>query len=325
MVYLKNEYDERDGGLLFSIFIGAMLAAVFLLQLILAPFGSFSETEAGTWLAQSFLYIVLLGAIIVYHSVKKINPVKALGLNKKFSIVDIIMSVVLGAGMLFAFLILTFFWSYFLQEIGYKDDGGFPAINNAGTFILSVIVMCVLPAVTEETVFRGAVLKGYSKVFGVAGAVIFSTLFFLLMHMNPMQVVNPILTGVVMAVLVHKTKTVKIGMIAHFTNNFIIVLISYIESFYASAEQSSEIVLDIKTLTPYLIYFAVGVVLLSGAVIYFFMKKRGAKDDSDEAVKINPVGPDAKVSIKQRRKAAILFALFGIIVAVLEIVLRIVL
>lgn len=339
MLYLKDEYDERDGGLLFSVLIGGFIIAALTIQLIVAAVASgrgvTSETVANTgaapWLTQGGLYLILLGVVIFYHRSNKINFVKATGLNKKFSFADVVMSVILGTGMLLTFLIITFLFSYLLQQIGYKSAGGSFEINNAGTFLAAIFIICFLPAVVEETVFRGAVLKGYSKVFSIITSVILSSVFFMLMHMNLAQFMNALLTGIVMGLLVNKTKTIKASMIVHFVNNFVITLITFIQSLSPSEPASELLVLNKESLLSYGLLFAIGLVLFVPALIYFFtkrpyepkeqLKEKTETDFDNNIYSANQTG----IATTTRKKKAIAYAGFGIVIALLFTILNAVL
>jgi membrane protease YdiL (CAAX protease family) len=92
--------------------------------------------------------------------------------------------------------------------------------------ILCVLVICVLPAVFEELIFRGFILNGL-KVFGDRTAILISALLFSLYHMNPSQTLYQFIVGALFAFIAVSAKSIIPTIIAHFLNNFIIVVNYY--------------------------------------------------------------------------------------------------
>ena len=309
MLNLRDRYDEKDAGWLFTVFIGALMIVSLVLNYIIQFIALFSEksfdeifhTPAATWTMQGVLYVFLAFVVFFYHKKNGISLIKANGLDKKLKVLDYIVAVALGVGMLFAFLIFTFLFSYFLQQVGYKDTASYFKVDSVGTFILGIIIIGVLPAVTEEIVFRGAVFKGYSKVFKVIPAVLLSALFFMLMHMNVPQFINALLTGILMAFIVKFTGNVLVTMIMHFINNFTIILLTYIESFNSEQIEDELIVLNSATITPYLIYFGIGCVLLALGIVYFYIKRDKSKIEEEKEAAVTVFEETAPVVIKQHK------------------------
>ena len=284
----KSEYRAMDAGLLFSITITVFVAAQFFLSFIalivseLIP--SFYKSGYFGWMLQISLYVIFIVAIILYHVIARVNVVKANGLNEKFSFVDFIMSAILGVGVLFTFMIFNYLYTLLLDAIGYKSSSGgvFMPINSIVTFLIATIAMCVFPAVTEEIVFRGAILKGYSKNFKFVPVMFISAVCFMLFHMNPPQFFNTLMLGIVYAIVIKKTKDGKITMVMHFANNFVVVFMTFIVSFipedFLGAKTSLLVpsVPDIiQAIVPYVVLFVIGMIISALSLLYFF--KRNSK------------------------------------------------
>ena len=86
-------------------------------------------------------------------------------------------------------------------------------------FLISVLYMAALPAVTEEFVFRGIFYKGLRR-HGAVKAALVSSFFFALMHLNLNQFAYALLIGFVLAAAVEVTGTVTASVIIHFCLNF---------------------------------------------------------------------------------------------------------
>lgn len=129
-----------------------------------------------------------------------------------------------------------------------------------------------MPAICEETLFRGAVLRG-TAYMNVWAAMALNGLMFSLFHQNPAQTVYPFLTGCVFALVALRSGSVFPSVIMHAVNNVAILCISY----FAPQAQ----VYNAATL-------ATGLVLFAAAFAYlaFFDK---SKDPA--AVRFAPAQP----------------------------------
>ena len=81
-----------------------------------------------------------------------------------------------------------------------------------------VITFAVLPAVTEEYIFRGILLHEYQN-YGIATSVILSSLMFAMLHFNLHQLPVYFFCGVVAAYSVYITKSLYASILLHFLNN----------------------------------------------------------------------------------------------------------
>lgn len=93
-------------------------------------------------------------------------------------------------------------------------------------FILTVITVCVIPAIFEELFFRGILLKSLSGSGMIASSII-SGVYFSLFHMNPSQTPYQFIVGVLFGLSAYSSGSVKPTCLAHFLNNFIIVVLNY--------------------------------------------------------------------------------------------------
>lgn len=91
---------------------------------------------------------------------------------------------------------------------------------------LAVLLMAVVPAVVEETVFRGTIYNTYSHRRPLAG-IFLSALVFGLMHMNFNQMPYAIYLGIVMAFMVEASDSIVTSMLMHFTINGTSTVISF--------------------------------------------------------------------------------------------------
>lgn len=99
-------------------------------------------------------------------------------------------------------------------------------IPNVPTLLAAILVIGVSAAVCEEVMFRGLISKGYEKL-GIAGSLILTSVLFGILHRDIQKGVGTILLGGLIGFIVYRTKSIYTGMVAHFTNNTIAVLLTY--------------------------------------------------------------------------------------------------
>ncbi len=84
--------------------------------------------------------------------------------------------------------------------------------------IYTVIAFAIVPAVTEEFIFRGIMLSEYSS-YGVTTAIIMSSAMFSMLHFNLNQFLVYFFCGVVAAYAVYITQSLWAAILLHFVNN----------------------------------------------------------------------------------------------------------
>lgn len=84
--------------------------------------------------------------------------------------------------------------------------------------IYVVIAFAVLPALTEEFVFRGIVFSEYSS-YGTGVAIFMSSLMFSMLHFNPHQFFIYFFSGIISAYVVYVTQSLFAAVLLHFVNN----------------------------------------------------------------------------------------------------------
>lgn len=92
--------------------------------------------------------------------------------------------------------------------------------SSGGELVLSFLTLCVLPAVGEELLFRGA-LQGLMRPCGSPVAVFAPALLFALLHLNLAQGITAFVCGLFLGWLTERTGSVLPGMMLHFINNCI--------------------------------------------------------------------------------------------------------
>lgn len=130
------------------------------------------------------------------------------------------------------------------------------------SFILCVIEIAVVPALSEEFIFRGVIMQPLRK-FGDMYAILISSLLFSLAHGNIYQAPFSFLVGIVIGYAAVATGSMWTGILIHFLNNFSSVVFEYIYETFPSYGNKA--------------YFSFLAVIFVGGiattVLFFFSKK----------------------------------------------------
>lgn len=102
--------------------------------------------------------------------------------------------------------------------------------NGVSELLLIILVVSVIPAFAEEFYFRGYLLRNFSRQHKPVVTIILTGTLFGLFHFNPFQITGLILLGIYFSFLVWYFQSLWAGIIAHFTNNFLAVMVYYLSS-----------------------------------------------------------------------------------------------
>jgi membrane protease YdiL (CAAX protease family) len=148
----------------------------------------------------------------------------------------------------------------------YKAEPDITSDN--GLLVLFYLVVCVsiLPAITEELLFRGVIMRGLGQ-YGRTFAIVVSALLFCMAHGSMDQFVLQFLAGILLGFIVYETKSMLAGMIVHFTNNFMSVVYAFLCSYIYAFKGESVYVYYEAAITAF--STIIGVVCLVVGLIYF--------------------------------------------------------
>jgi len=83
---------------------------------------------------------------------------------------------------------------------------------------LMLLAIAITPAICEEVVFRGYIQSKY-KHWTIKCAALINGLFFAIIHLNAQQFFYAFVLGAIFAYLVHYTRSIYAGILAHFIMN----------------------------------------------------------------------------------------------------------
>lgn len=99
--------------------------------------------------------------------------------------------------------------------------------SEGAELVVQFLVLCLMPAVTEELFFRGA-LQGLLRPCGSAAAIFGPALLFALLHLDPIQGLTALVCGVFLGWLAERSGSILPGMLLHFVNNCLAFLSLYL-------------------------------------------------------------------------------------------------
>lgn len=101
--------------------------------------------------------------------------------------------------------------------------------QSVSEFVIIVLIVAVTPAICEEVFFRGYVQRTMERNLGAKSLVITGILFGLF-HMQPLSLITLSILGVLFSFFYYRSKSIYPSAAAHFINNFIAILLLYIQS-----------------------------------------------------------------------------------------------
>lgn len=114
--------------------------------------------------------------------------------------------------------------------------------------LMQFLTLCVMPAVAEELLFRGA-FQGLMRPCGSAAAIFAPALLFGVLHLDLAQGLTAFACGVFLGWLAERSGSILPGMLLHLANNALAFLTIYLR-YYAPAEVSFGVELFILLFFP---------------------------------------------------------------------------
>ena len=216
----------------------------------------------------TFIFPAIIYLIITKQSIK--NVLKLNKLYFKDALLIILLAFVCQPVMTFFSLISQFFFE--------NEIGNFVTEIVASPYIILLLLIAVLPAITEEITIRGVVLSGYEdKNIYLAASI--TGLLFGIMHLDPQQFLYAAVLGFVLALVVRITNSIFASVLIHFLINGTSItlqkLLSLIQDNALVMEQATEV--SIRNLAVsekiFMAIFYGLIALAFGIAAYFIIRK----------------------------------------------------
>ena len=229
--YNPNTFNAFDGLIAFLVAIIGFYALGYAVR----PLASFlyKTLKWDYFLVQSINLIISQAFIILvaflFFKIKKVTPFSAQGYTTKINALDASFSIMLCLGIGLCFYSLHDNFHNLMTDIfgdlglGYPD-GVIEKSNLIFITIYSFILTPVLPAVCEELLFRGVIMRGLNEKGEVFG-IVFSSVLFALMHGSVGMILLQFLLGLSISIISHVMKNHIYGVIMHFANNLFLGIV----------------------------------------------------------------------------------------------------
>lgn len=141
-------------------------------------------------------------------------------------------------------------------------------VNNYGDMLLVIIVVSIVPAFCEESLFRGFIQRSFELKMKPFWAALITAIFFGLYHVNPYSLVPLICLGLFFGFAAYTSETIILPIVLHFLNNFAAVILYFI---FGNDELINNPTVSKLDLVPTIEAF-VGLLILF-FILVFFIKK----------------------------------------------------
>jgi len=233
---LEKVYTPLESYKTFLWVLLGVLIASFVFSFGLILLSKITGVELDLFYDNRFVQILMtiLSSIvftIIYFVINKKSGIKnfsQIGLRTKLNFKILIICFFVSVICLFAISPFINMIDVLFAKWGYMPDPN-PVylIDNIGRLFVGIVIMAVLPAITEELLFRGIVLKGLLNKFKPWVAIIISAFLFMLMHGSLQQTVYQFILGLIFGSIAYSSGSIIYSMVAHFFNNALVLIVSY--------------------------------------------------------------------------------------------------
>lgn len=178
---------------------------------------------------------------------------------------------------------LTMTVTYFFPRQMFAVSGSLNEFIASVPFLLSVFISCVMPAVCEEALHRGFILKSFqSKIHSKWALVLIMGVIFGLFHGSVWRFLPTALLGGVLTYLMVETENMLYPALVHFVNNFMPSLLSGFSQGTQETTAALEILMENGIPLSFLgIYWAMACIAPFGFYTASYLLRKG-KPDCDQ-------------------------------------------
>jgi membrane protease YdiL (CAAX protease family) len=167
-------------------------------------------------------------------------------------------------------------------EDSYSDEVMVIAsMKNLGEYLVSLLVIALVPAIVEESLFRGGFQQIFEKWFRSPwAAIILTSILFSAVHVSYYGFLSRAALGVILGFLFYYSRNIWLNILAHFLNNGIAITQLYIVS------RNGKLSKDALDDNFHLGYSAIWVTLATAAVLYLVFKifKKECEKNGDDKI-----------------------------------------
>ena len=261
----------KESGIAFSLAALLPVLVSLVLSVLVAAMGEGAQNAVWYRYLAYFLpqLCFALSAAVYFRRARHPFPEMYRGAKWHYYLIALFMQL----GLLFSLGELNTLFIGWLEKLGYtSSESPLPPLEG-GWLALSLFVVALLPAIFEETLFRGILARNmHGAGWGTWVTVLVSGAMFSLFHGRPEQTIYQFFCGCCFALIAVRSGSVLPTVLSHFLNNALILVLS---------------ALGLETFSGVLsvVLIVVGAVFLAGSLVFliFFDKKTDRKGGAPRA------------------------------------------
>lgn len=219
--------------------------------------------------------LMFLGSAILYAYLSHPEPFRYLGLRK---ITNKIQLLIIPALMIAVIPLLTQLGSWMEalplgkealanKKLHADTMEALMQMDHPGALLVNICLFALLPALGEELLFRGVILRlTFNSTRNIHFAIFISAAIFSMAHADVYNFLPIMLAGVLLGYIYYLTGSIWLSILAHFLNNGLQIAALYLSQHQAVAAEAGK-------LEQYPWYIIAGSVLLSVAVLFWLHRK----------------------------------------------------
>lgn len=297
--------EPRDGAITYIVALAVALVISALSSFL--PDGN-AKIYLG-YLASQVAFLLVCGCMLIH----KRAPLGSVAPVYKTKPLAVLLAVAVTAGVFMQNTLIATAFSWLLEVLGIEAEVSVPSVENGGDIALVILVLCVLPALGEELMFRGVMLKSLERE-GTLGAILLSALVFALSHFNPAQLVHQFLLGAILSYIVVVTGNIFYACLIHFLNNVTALFIGNIIPGYDSLA-----VMSGKN-AAIMVGICIAGILVLYPSIYALVKVSGKDEYRAKCGFLQPLKPTARTTERKPDYIFIGFIVFLVVMGILSAV-----
>lgn len=232
---MRGKVTVTGANIVFFMFTAFFMLFQVVLAVLTAVFGEDFLPDNMYTILLINQYVIILIPVAVYTIIRKLDIREVFRLKPLQPLAGVLI-ILLAMPAQFVGNMLNTTVVYFLQFLGDIPATPMPAPKDYAGLAVSIAVIAVSPAIFEELLHRGIMLSAYERR-GSFRALLFTAFFFAIFHFDPTNFLGVIFLGFIIGYYVLRTNSIFAGMLAHFLNNLIALLIQFFTDKGASPER----------------------------------------------------------------------------------------
>lgn len=215
----------KEAGITYSAaaVIPLLFSAFFLLIVTIAGAKDYESEDWYKYIGFLIPQICFAGAALYFFRRSKVSVKQTYSGCKWYNFA---VALVLQFGLLFSLSELNGYFIQLLELMGYqRAESSVPTLSG-WNLLPALLVIAVLPAIFEETIFRGILSRQmHENGWGLLYTVLISGALFSLFHHNPEQTLYQFVCGCCLTLVAIRSGSVLPTICAHFVNNALILIL----------------------------------------------------------------------------------------------------